>query len=65
MRLVLRFWLELGFGMGFGFRLVFCLGFRFRLRWYWVGVMVCVRAWVVDGAGVFVGVKVRFRVELD
>ena len=65
MRLVLRFWLELGFGMGFGFRLVFCLGFRFRLRWYWVGVMVCVRAWVVDRAGVFVGVEVRFRVELD
>ena len=65
MRLVLRVWLELGFGMGFGFRLVFCLGFRFRLRWYWVGVMVCVRAWVVDGAGVFVGAEVRFRVELD
>ena len=51
--------------MGFGFRLVFCLGFRFRVRWYWVGVMVCVRAWVVDGAGVFVGAEVRFRVELD
>ena len=48
-----------------GFRLVFCLGFQFRLRWYWVGVMVCVRAWVVDGAGVFVGAEVRFRVELD
>ena len=65
MRLVLRFWLELGFGMGFGFRLVFCLRFRFRVKWYWVGVMVCVRAWVVDGAGVFVGAEVRFRVELD
>ena len=65
MRLVLRFWLELGFGMGFGFRLVFCLGFRFRVKWYWVGVMVCVRAWVVDGAGVFVVAEVRFRVELD
>ena len=65
MRLVLRFWLELGFGMGFGFRLVFCLGFRFRVKWYWVGVMVCVRAWVVGGAGVFVGAEVRFRVELD
>ena len=51
--------------MGFGFRLIFCLGFRFRLRWYWVGVMVCVRAWVVDGAGVFVGAEVRLRVELD
>ena len=59
MRLVLRFWLELGFGMGFGFRLVFCLGFRFRVKWYWVGVMVCVRACVVNGA------EVRFRVELD
>ena len=65
MRLVIRFWLELEFGMEFGFRLVFCLGFQFRVKWYWVGVMVCVRAWVVDGAGVFVGAEVRFRVELD